>query len=221
MRDASLEDMAAFWIARLMENTEWINGQPAYLAMIRHAATKYFVDYQHTHLWRDYAVELQQLLSEILECLPKSTEDQPTRAKPDSWMVPRGVFIAEQNPEMFKQQFAYYWNTNHWKSDFLGALETQFWSYRDYAHGAVKGKMPFLKQLAEVWIAAATTALVRYADDNKRSWRATASILRRHADMVEADGLRALPWGIWGHLQPEKADQDDAEPDETKSGKAA
>jgi hypothetical protein len=28
-------------------------------------------------------------------------------------------------------------------------------------------------------------------------------MLRHHADMVEVDGLRALPWGAWGH-KPKK-----------------
>jgi hypothetical protein len=70
--------------------------------------------------------------------------------------------------------------------------------YRNYAHGASKRKMAFLHDFAEVWIAAATTALVRYADNDKRVWRNTANMLRRHADMVELDGLRALPWGLWG-----------------------
>jgi hypothetical protein len=112
---------------------------------------------------------------------------------------------SQLSPEKFEQRYAYYWTTNMWRSDFRQTLESQFWTYKDYAHAAGNSKMAFLCELAEVWIAAATSALVRYADNDPRTLRATAKMLRRHADMVEAEGLRALPWGHWGQYSPPAA----------------
>ena len=124
-------------------------------------------------------------------------------------MLPNGIMWSQISAEQFEQRYAYYWTTNMWRSDFRQALESQFWTYKDYAHSAGNSKMAFLRELAEVWIAAATSALVRYADNDQRTWRATAKMLRKHADMVEADGLRALPWGRWGAYSPPEAQSKD------------
>jgi hypothetical protein len=198
MRDASIEDMAAFWVARLMEKADWTMNSEIYLAVIRHAATRYVQEVQQPHNQREHIAKLESEFKRLLAALPQSHEERSAPAVFDSWMVPAGVCLSQINPEMYKRRYANYWSTDVWKSDFLAALESQFWSYRDYAHGAEKGKMAFLRSLAEVWIAAATKALVRYAEDDKQTWRATAKMLRRQADMVEADGLRSLPWGNWG-----------------------
>jgi hypothetical protein len=203
MRDASIEDMAAFWVARLMEKADWVQGSTVYLALIRHAATKYFLENQHSHMWPAKAADLKILLEEILASVPETTADYPNGSGKDEWTVPGKIVFTALRPDLAKERYAYYWTTSMWKSDFIDSLEGQFWVYRDYAHGAGKGKMAFLRELAEVWVAAATTALVRYAENDKRTWRATAKMLRQHADMVEADGLRALPWGRWGYTPEE------------------
>jgi hypothetical protein len=205
MRDASMEDMAAFWIARAIERAEWASSDQIYRALIRIASQKYLESNNRPYFGPAAVAELEKLLNEILDSLPKSVDAETWPAAADSWTVPTGIFWSKLNAERFEQRYAYYWSTDMWKGDFLTALESQFWTYRDYAHSAGKGKMTFLRELAEVWIAAATTALVRYADDDRRSWRATTKMLRCHADMVEADGLRGLPWGAWGQYSPAEA----------------
>jgi hypothetical protein len=201
MRDGSTEDMTGFWIARVLENSDWTTSSETCLALIRHAAQKYLKRNTCPHFGPQAVAKLDALLSEIHSSLPKSPTEQSQPDITESWMVPTSVNWSKINPDLFKQRYAYYWTTNMWRSDFLATLESQFWVYRDYAHGAGKGKMAFLRELAEVWIVAAATALVLYADNDKRVWLNTAKLLRRVADMVEADGLRALPWGHWGHMQ--------------------
>jgi hypothetical protein len=213
MRDGSTEDMVAFWVARVVENSDWFPNNAIYLALIRHAAERYLEANTGAHSGARPVAELENLLDEILSILPKSPVTQPERDAVAEWMVPSAIMLSQINPKLFEQRYAYYWNTGLWKSDFLAALETQFWAYRDYAHAAGKGKMAFLRDLAEVWIAAATTALVRYADNDKRTWRAVAKMLRHHADMVEVDGLRALPWGTWWHRPEEPASAEATEAD--------
>jgi hypothetical protein len=199
MRDASTPDMVEFWIARVVENADWTPKSEIYLALIRHAAQKYLEANTCLHFGPMAVAELEKQLNEILATLPKAPADQPEFDIVDTWGAPLALGLSHRNPELFEQRYAYYWTTNMWRSDFLSSLENQFWMYRDYAHGAGKGKMVFLRELAEVWIVAAATALVRYADNDKRVWRNTAKLLRRVADMVETDGLRALPWGHWGY----------------------
>jgi hypothetical protein len=214
MRDASIEDMAAFWVARYMEDSNWTSNRQVQLALIREAAKRYVSDNRNSHMWRDIAADLAALLNQIGTSLPQSPDDAAPRAKGDDWIMPSGVFLAQENPEVFNRRYADYWNTNDWKCDFRSALESQFWAYRDYAHGAGMGKMAFLRSFAEVWIAAATTALVKYADVDKRAWRATSAMLRRHASMVEANGLRALPWGPWGNPKDAATAEVDHEDDD-------
>jgi hypothetical protein len=205
MRDGSIKDMADLWVARIIENTNWAPSSAIHLAIIRHSAEKYLTENMYPQSYGGSAAELEALLHEILSALPKSDSEEEAAAVHESWFPPSAIAWSQIKPELMQQRYAYYWTTDMWKGDFLTALESQFWTYRDYAHGAKQGKMAFLRQLAEVWIAAATTALVRYADNDKRTWRATAKMLRRHADMVEADGLRALPWGRWGQYSPHEA----------------
>ena len=205
MRDASFEDMTAMWIARVVERADWTPSNEVYLALIRHAAAKYVEENSNTDFGPKAFVELDKLLNDIQASLPKSPDAEQWLTEGDSWAVPRGIFWSKLSPEQFEQRYAYYWTTDMWRHDFLTALEDQFWTYKDYAHSAGEGKMAFLRKLAEVWITAATTALVLYADDDKRTWQNTAKLLRRHADMVEADGLRALPWGHWGQYSPPAA----------------
>jgi hypothetical protein len=205
MRDASFEDMTAMWIARVVERADWTATNEVYLALIRHAAAKYVEKNSNADIGQQAFAELDKLLAEIQAGLPKSPNAEQWLPEGESWMLPNGIMWSQLSPEKFEQRYAYYWTTDLWKSDFRTALESQFWAYRDYAHGAGKGKMAFLRELAEVWIAAATTALVRYADNDKRTWQTTAKLLRRHADKVEADGLRALPWGHWGQYAPSPA----------------
>jgi hypothetical protein len=215
MRDASMNDMTRFWIGRMVEATDWGPDDEVFLALIQHASLSYIENHLQSPDRREAFAKLERELLGVLTCLPKSPEDPPEPVPFKSWMIPTGVYVSEHAPEGFKERYAYYWSTNEWKRDFVSALETQFWVYRDYAHGAGKGKMTFLRELAEVWIAAATTALVRYADDNERTWRSVARMLRHHADMVEVDGLRALPWGAWGH-KPKKPVSKDAGKGTTK-----
>jgi hypothetical protein len=205
MRDGSMEDMANFWIGRVMEKSDWAPANEIYLAIIRQAAHKYVEANPCPYFGPPAVSKLEELLSEILTALPEASEDHPKSATTTGWLTPFAINLLRHNPESFEQRYAYYWTTNMWKSDFLTSLEDEFWVYRNYAHGADKGKMAFLRDFAEVWIAAATTALVRYADNDKRVWRNTADMLRRHVDMVEADGLRALPWGHWGQYSPPAA----------------
>jgi hypothetical protein len=205
MRDASFEDMTAMWIARVVEKAEWTPTNEVYLALIRQAAAKYIEKNSDTDFGQPGLAELDTLLTEIQSSLPKTPDAKKWPTHSNSWMIPSGIIWSQLSPDRFEQRYAYYWTTDLWKSDFRTALETQFWAYRDYAHSAGKGKMAFLRELAEVWIAAATTALVRYADNDKRTWQTTAKLLRRHADRVEADGLRALPWGHWGQYAPPAA----------------
>jgi hypothetical protein len=198
MRDASFEDMTAMWIARVVERADWTPTNEVYLALIRHAAAKYI----ETNSNRDFGAmafaELDKLLNDIQAGLPKSQTADQWLPEGESWMLPNGIMWSQISSEQFEQRYAYHWTTNMSRSDFRQTLESQFWAYKDYAHAADNSKMAFLRELAEVWIAAATSALVRYADNDQRTWRATAKMLRRNADMVEADGLRALPWGHWG-----------------------
>jgi hypothetical protein len=213
MRDASINDMTRLWVGRVVETADWAPSDEVLLALIGHASLRYMENHFQSPMRREAFAKLESELLGMLACLPKSQEHPPEPADFQSWMIPTGAYVSEHNPEEFRQRYAYYWSTNEWKSDFLAALETQFWAYRDYAHSAKKGKMAFLRELAEVWIAAATTALVRYSDNDKRTWRAVAKMLRSHADMVEVDGLRALPWGIWGHKPKEPAAKDAAKAD--------
>jgi hypothetical protein len=68
--------------------------------------------------------------------------------------------------------------------------------------------------VAEVWVATAASALVYYAKKDPERWSATAQMLRRYADLTEADGLRSLPWGRWGRYAKKnrrpKLDEDPA-----------
>jgi hypothetical protein len=203
MRDGSMEDMANFWIGHVMEKSDWAPASEIYLAIIRQAAHKYVEANPCPYYGPPAVAKLEELLNEILAALPESSDDQLKSETKPGWLAPFAINLLRHSPESFEQRYAYYWTTNMWKSDFLTSLEDEFWVYRNYAHGASKRKMAFLRDFAEVWIAAATTALVRYADNDKRVWRNTANMLRRHADMVEADGLRALPWGLWGHARDE------------------
>jgi hypothetical protein len=214
MRDASVQDMARLHITRMMEKADWAPNNELLLAIIANATAQYVEINQRSPASRHAAERLKGDLNTLLECVDESLEGKAASAKFHDWMVPVIVAMSQANPEVTKQRYAYYWTTDHWKGDFLWALENQFWVYKDYAHGAGKGKMAFLRELAEVWIAAATTALVRYGEDEKRGWRKTANMLRRHADMIEADGLRALPWGAWGHLRDAPPSQSDTK-DET------
>jgi hypothetical protein len=211
MRDASFEDMTAMWIARVVESSDWAPTNEIYLALIRHAAAKYVEKNSNTDFGAMAFAELDKLLAEIQAGLPQSQNTEQWLPEGESWMLPNGIMWSQLSPEQFEQRYAYYWTTNMWRSDFRQTLESQFWTYKDYAYSAGNSKMAFLRELAEVWIAAATSALVRYADDDQRTWRATAKMLRRHADMVEADGLRALPWGSWGTYAPPEAQSKDAE----------
>jgi hypothetical protein len=215
MRDGSMEDMANFWIGHVMEKSDWAPESEIYLAIIRQAAHKYVEASQCPYYGPAAVAKLAELLDDILATLPEAADDnQPKSEATRTWLVPFAINVLRHDPQSFEQRYAYYWTTNMWKSDFLASLEDEFWVYRNYAHSAGKGKMAFLRDFAEVWIAAATTALVRYADHDKRVWRNTADMLRRHADMVEADGLRALPWGHWGRqlrdtqpsVEPEASD---------------
>jgi hypothetical protein len=210
MRDASFEDMTAMWIARVVERADWTPTNEVYLALIRHAASKYIEKNSNTDFGAMAFAELDKLLNDIQAGLPKSPDGEQWLLEGESWMLPNGIMWSQLSPEKFEQRYAYYWTTNMWRSDFRQTLESQFWTYKDYAHAAGNSKMAFLRELAEVWIAAATSALVRYADNDPRTWRATAKMLRRHADMVEADGLRALPWGSWGAYAPPEAQSKDA-----------
>ena len=201
VRDASVSDMARLHIARMMENADWASCNDVLLAIIENAALHHTENnLQSPMRWEEFA-KLKGTLETMLQCTPKSIESQSAPADFADWMMPGGVYASQMNAESFQRKYAYYWTTDQWKRDFLTALEQQFWTYKDYAHGAGKGKMALLRELAEVWVAAATTALVRYGENEKRGWRKTADMLRRHADMIEADGLRALPWGAWGHMQ--------------------
>jgi hypothetical protein len=215
MRDASINDMTRLWIGRVLEAADWAPDDEVFLALIGHASLRYMENHFHTPDRREAFAKLESELKAMLACLPKSEEHPEKPADFQSWMIPTGVYWSEHYPEKFSERYAYYWTTNEWRRDFLSTLENQFWAYRDYAHGAKKGKMAFLRELAEVWIAAATTALVRYADNDKRTWSAVAKMLRHHADMVEVDGLRALPWGIWGH-KPKQPPSKNATKDKTK-----
>lgn len=209
MRDASAIDMAKFHIARLLEQANWAPTNDILLSIIANATLHHIENNLGSPRRREEYANLRLELEALLKCTPKLEEGQSEPADFADWMMPSGVYASQLNPEAFQRNYAYYWSTDQWKRDFLSALEQQFWTYKDYAHGAGKGKMAFLRELAEVWIAAATTALVRYGEDEKRGWRKTADMLRRHADMIEADGLRALPWGAWGHMQevpPPKVD---------------
>jgi hypothetical protein len=214
MRDASSEDMTAMWIARVVERADWTPTNEIYLALIRHGAAKYIEKNSKSDFALPEFVQLDALLTEIQSSLPKSSDEKERPTQSESWMLPNGIMWSQLSPEKFEQRYAYYWTTNMWRSDFRQTLESQFWTYKDYAHAAGNSKMAFLRELAEVWIAAATSALVRYADNDPRTWRATAKMLRRHADMVEADGLRALPWGSWGAYSPPEAQSNDTK--ETK-----
>jgi hypothetical protein len=205
MRDASFEDMTAMWIARVIERADWTPTNEIYLALIRHAAAKYIEKNSNRDFGAKAFAELDKLLNEVQVSLPKSPAAEQWPSESESWMLPNGIMWSQISSEQFEQRYAYYWTTNMWRSDFRQTLESQFWTYKDYAHAAGNSKMAFLRELAEVWIAAATSALVRYADNDPRTWRATAKMLRRHADMVEADGLRALPWGHWGQYSPPAA----------------
>jgi hypothetical protein len=199
MRDGSMEDMANFWIGHIMEKSDWAPASNVYLAIIRQAADRYVEANRCAYFGPAAVTKLDDLLNEILAALPEIPEEHLKMDGISAWFPPVAINLMQRRPEAAEKQYAYYWTTDMWKRDFLTALESQFWVYRNYAHGAGKGKMAFLRDLAEVWIAAATTALVRYADNDNRVWRNTAKLLRRIADMVETDGLRALSWGPWGH----------------------
>jgi hypothetical protein len=197
MRDGSMKDMAELWVARVVESGSWSNSRYIHLAIIRHSAEKYLTDSKYPYSIEQSAAELGALLNELLRTLPKAGDEPREVPASEAWLPPSTIIWSRLKPQLMQERYAYCWTTDMWKADFLSSLETQFWAYRDYAHGAEQGKMEFFRQFAEVWIAAATTALVRYADNDTRTWSTTAKMLRSHADMIEADGLRTLPWGRW------------------------
>jgi hypothetical protein len=203
MRDATPEDTAAFFVERLLERADWTSKKAIYFALIR-TATKHAVK-ESSESVEDPVSEVRTLLEGLLESLPKKDGDQRCEQPEQAWMTPEFVTLLQQNPELVSARYTFYWKSTLWKTDFLRTLETQFWAYRHYAHGAGLGKMEFLRDLAEVWITAATTALVRYSGDDASSWRWTSQLLRRHAKLVDDDGLRSLPWGLLGNSQEKKS----------------
>lgn len=194
MRDASPEDMAAFFIAKLLDQATWAHNKDIYLALIRIAAQRLIEECACTV--NDPVSELRSLLEDISNTLPKPGESPQVTSSNETWMIPTFVRLLKEHPDLVSERQTFYWNTIHWKKDFLEALETQFWAYRHYAPSADTGKMKFLREFAEVWIAAATTALVRYSREDRSSWRWASQLLRRHARLVDDDGLRSLPWGV-------------------------
>lgn len=191
MRDASPEDIAAFFVSRLLERADWSSKKAIHFALIRTAAQNVVTECAGTVV--DPVSEVRTLLQDILDNLPQTDGDQRCEKPEQAWMVPDFVTLLQNNPELVSARYTFYWKSTLWKTDFLRTLETQFWAYRHYAHGAGLGKMEFLRDLAEVWITAATTALVRYSGDDASSWRWTSQLLRRHAKLVDDDGLSSLP----------------------------
>lgn len=200
MRDSSPRDVADLWVARMIEQADWATSPTICFAVIRQAAQR-IVDEgrrHHINLIDDLECAFENQIASLRGQPGQDYEGRVVR----EWRLPEGIDLVETTHASQDNHHTSYWTTDMWKRDFLRTLETQFWAYRNYAHAADKGKMKFLRELAEVWIAAATTALVRYSGEDKSSWRWTSQLLRRHAKMVDDDGLRSLEWGL---LEPKDA----------------
>lgn len=200
-RDGSTTDIVAFWMTKLMaehkKGGKFNNEAAIYFALISHSAHRLSALHREHGLDTDYYDKLSVLLQDLRVRL---YEFSPTKIR--SELVESGYPDPEprvDNPAWHSSpKVSQYWRGDHWRMDFFDTFTREFWNLKDYAHGADQRKADFLWDLAEVWIAAATSALVHYAPDDRQRWFEVANTVRHFADQIEEDGLRSLPWGTWG-----------------------
>jgi hypothetical protein len=218
MRDGSLDDVVAAWIDRIIEE-HW-GGHPGdneaavYYALLKHAAIGLVQTHDRFRPATDYREKLVVVLEAVRNGLPARGEVATAldvMAEPELAELLAAEVGAAQPP---LGEHRDYWTGDTWKKDFYTSFSRWFWDMKDYAPAAGRRKYDFLWDVAEVWVATAASALVYYAKKDPERWSATAQMLRRYADLTEADGLRSLPWGRWGRYAKKnrrpKLDEDPA-----------
>ncbi len=200
-RDGSTTDIVAFWVAKLMAEHKkgWkVNNEAAiHFALISHSAHRLTALHREHGLDTDYYDKVTTLLQDLRG---RFYEFSPTKIRNElkelSYSDPEPRV---DNPAWHSSpQISQYWQGDQWRMDFFDTFTREFWGLKDYAHGADKRKSEFLGEVAEVWIAAASSALVHFAHYDRDRWSEVAKSVRVVADQIEKDGLRSLPWGAWG-----------------------
>lgn len=202
MRDGSLDDVVAAWIDRIVEE-HWgrnpgDNEAAVYFALLKHAAIGLLERHARYKPVTDYGELLTLLLEAVRLGLGAPAE---TAGALSAMPEPQFAELEEEAPgpaQPPEGEHRDYWAGDTWKKDFYVTFNRWFWDMKDYALAAGRRKSEFLWDVAEVWVATAASALVYYAKDDRQRWFETAQLLRHYADLVEADGLRSLPWGRWG-----------------------
>jgi hypothetical protein len=200
-RDGSTTDIVAFWVTKLMAEHKRgyrvENEAAIYFALISHSAHSLCALHRQRGCTTDYYEKLSGLLADLriklYEFSPSKVRNELNEAGYED-PEPRVDNPAWHPAWQVKQ----YWEGDRWREDFFDTINQEFWNMKDYAHGAGERKSDFLWNLAEVWVAAATSALVHYAPDDRERWSEVASMVRHFADQIEEDGLRSLKWGAWG-----------------------
>jgi hypothetical protein len=200
-RDGSTTDIVAFWVTKLMaehkRGRKFDNEAAIHFALISHSAHSLCALHKHHGFDTDYYDKLSELLCDLRVRLYEFSPSKVRNELEDSGYLDPEPPV--DNPAWHASwQVGYYWKSDQWRMDFFDTFTRQFWDLKDYAHGAGQRKSDFLWELAEVWVAAATSALVHYAPDDRLRWFEVASLVREFADQIEEDGLRSLPWGTWG-----------------------
>lgn len=203
MRDGSLDDVVAVWMDRIVEEhwgrTPGDNEAAVYFAMLKHAARGLIKTYGNFKPDTDYREEVGALLDMVRAGIVAPDGPEPELPEPDFAELQAQPEGPSQPPE---GKHALYWESNSWRKDFMTNFLRCFWEMKDYALPAGRRKMDFLWDVGEVWMAAGASALVYYDKDDPPKWRAVANMMRECADLVEANGLRKLPWGRWGRYAP-------------------
>jgi hypothetical protein len=203
MRDGSLEDVVGMWVDSMIEERGLRHPVEDEAAVYFVLLKKAVYGLLQTHnvsltLTVDYREMLTDVLKEVRRGVARSTgidpadNDEVEPALTNISELPQSSAI----PPNGKQ--ADYWASDSWRKDFYTTFNRWFWDMKDYAHAAGRQKSHFLRDVAEVWVATAASAMVYYAKDDRQRWFETAQMLRHYADLTEEDGLRSLSWGRWG-----------------------
>ena len=79
---------------------------------------------------------------------------------------------------------------------FVSALSDFYQKSKHWADDGWRKYFDLAGELAEVWVVAAATVMVRHRERGLAP--ATSAMLRRIADEIDKDQLRSVPWGLWG-----------------------
>jgi hypothetical protein len=191
-RDGSTVDIVTFWVSKLMREHKkgWKRNNEAaiYFALISHSSHRLCALHREHGLDTDYYEKRSGLQQDLRVKLYEFSRSKIRNELRDS-----GYFDSESfddNPAwQSPSQLSNYWTSDRWRMDFFDTFTREFWDLRDYAHGAGQRKSDFLWDVAEVWVAAATSALVHFAHDDRDRWLKAANLVRNFANQIEDDGL--------------------------------